>query len=247
MEKLFPIDYLSIQLDFAQRTTELTGVTLYRALRNYTSIGRMANLPHSTPDTHPFMTEMQQLVLATKYGHLLGKLYYQYTEYALNPFPKEDRLNSGHFQLSIPDARAVCHVHFESNTSADPLRTENLSQRRQELSQLFQILKNSEHAKVVKEIGGFSWLYNLKAYCSLFPPDYTASGKTKDWYGSLARWGQFLNNDYTIREDVAREFRQKMNNAQTVDDLKTSFRFSVLETRASVELFYNFYRIINPT
>lgn len=243
MEKLFPIDYLSIQLDFAQRATELTGIGLYRALRTYTSIGRMANLPHSTPDTHPFMTEMQQLVSATKYGHLLGKLYYQYTEYALNPFPKEDRLNSGHFQLSIPDDEEVCHVHFESKTSSNPLRSENLGQRRQELIQLFQILKDSKHAKVVKNIGGFSWLYNLKAYCSLFPPDYVASGKEKDWYGSLARWGQFLNNNYTMRENITKEFKQNVSDAQAVDDLKTSFRFSVLETRAPVELFYNFYRI----
>lgn len=247
MKELFPIEYLDIQLNFAQRATELTGVGLYTALRKYTSVGRMANLPHSTPDNHPFMIKMDQVASAVEYGHILGQLYNLYTKYAYNLFNREGRLTSGCFQLSAPDENEVCHVHFGSKPDRKPLALENLSQRRLELVNLFRILNSSNYANQVTTIGGFSWLYNLKAYCSLFPPDYVASGKEKDWYGSLARWGQFLNNDYTIREDVASEFRLNLSNSGTIDNLKNSFRFGVLETRAPVELFYNFYGINNPT
>lgn len=247
MERLYPIEYLTIQLDFARRAAELTGVGLYSALRNQTSYVRMANLKHSTPNTHPLMLRVQSILPTSRNEYPLDKLYQLYTEYAKRPFPKEDRLKNGHFQLSLPDNEGLCHIHFESKTGPRPLHSDNLDQRRQELIQLFQILKDSKHAKVVKNIGGFSWLYNLKAYCSLFPPDYVASGREKAWYESLARWGQFLNNNYTMRENITKEFKQNVRDAQTVDDLKTSFRFSVLETRAPVELFYNFYGINNPT
>lgn len=230
-------------MNFAQRAAELTGVGLYTALRKYTSVGRMANLPHSTPENHPFMIKMSQIASAVEYGHILGQLYNLYTKYAYNSFNREERLSSGCFQLSAPDENEVCHVHFGSKPDRKPLDLENLSQRRLGLVNLFRILNSSNYANQVTTIGGFSWLYNLKAYCSLFPPDYVTSGSKKDWYGSLARWGQFLNSDYTIREDVASEFRLKMSYSQDIGDLKTFFRFSVLETRAPVELFYNFYQV----
>ena len=64
-----------------------------------------------------------------------------------------------------------------------------------------------------------------------------------DWFGSLAKWGQFLTNKFELRPEAVEKFQLKTSAAKSLEDLKNSFQHQTIQTRASIERYYEFYQV----
>ena len=56
-------------------------------------------------------------------------------------------------------------------------------------------------------------------------------------------WGQFMNRCGEVREDMAREFRERLGRQSGLEGLDECFPFQVLSPEASTRDFYRFYRV----
>jgi len=92
-------------------------------------------------------------------------------------------------------------------------------------------------------VHGSSWLYNVEAYCRLFPNEFRLSART-DTPHLIARslWGQFLRHDGRLNEEQAEVFLDRLNRLEE-EQYAQCFPFQVLLTRASIDLFYAFYGV----
>jgi hypothetical protein len=64
-----------------------------------------------------------------------------------------------------------------------------------------------------------------------------------EWYKSLAFWGQFINSDLTLKDDVVTTFLDCIKDKHTLGDLQNCSPFHVSEPVADIQYFYRFYKI----
>ena len=141
-----------------------------------------------------------------------------------------------------PDTRTA-RLHFEANGSNDvsPLAHEAMRLRQREVGDVI-ARALSEHPQAAW-VRGKSWLYNLEAYRRLFPPSFIA-GLTAVEHDLqfLASWGQFLDRRGDTRAAMVEPFLARIAAASTTTELEDAFPFRILETRAPVADFVEFYR-----
>jgi len=135
-------------------------------------------------------------------------------------------------------------LHFENIETGDdsPLAAEHRGQRLSELASLFAHLKQTtpQPPRVV----GASWLYNLDAYRCLFPKPYLATARViRGRFRHMPLWGQFLNRRGEVKEQVAREFRERLRRLSSLDGLDQCFPLELLGLEASAAEFYAFYGV----
>jgi hypothetical protein len=134
-----------------------------------------------------------------------------------------------HFQNAEPDGRS-------------PLGIERVRQRTEELTALFEHVRRSPVPHV--RVAGASWLYNLDAYRRLFPSAYVATAHVIGRrFQRMPLWGQFLDRSGGLKENVTREFLERLGRQANVDGLDQCFPFQVLSVEAPVREFYEFYGI----
>jgi hypothetical protein len=93
-----------------------------------------------------------------------------------------------------------------------------------------------------KTVRGGSWLYNLEAYKRLFPFEYVSTAQQEDdEFPFLALWGQFLNRNGQLRDQIADPFLACIQEQDTLDGLKQCFPFQVLRPECTIDIFYKFY------
>jgi hypothetical protein len=115
-------------------------------------------------------------------------------------------------------------------------------QRRDDLTALFCHVRQTQDEAV--QIVGASWLYNLRAYARLFPPDYLATACVlPQRFQRLSLWGQFLDRDGAVKNHMAQSFLQCLEQQVDIEQLAEYFAFQVLAVESSVQVFYNFYGI----
>jgi hypothetical protein len=91
-------------------------------------------------------------------------------------------------------------------------------------------------------VRGRSWMYNLPAYCRLFPPEYGLSTVVVEpELQFMSLWGQFLDRRWNLRPGPAGLFRERIATAQTLDAVLGSFPLPVLAPRCHIDHFYAFY------
>jgi hypothetical protein len=133
-------------------------------------------------------------------------------------------------------------LHFQ-NAEADghsPLATERVGQRRAELAALFEQVKRTVGQP--QRVVGASWLYNLDAYRRLFPSAYLATARVMGHrFQHMPLWGQFVDRHGAIKENMTRQFRERLDRQSTVDGLDQCFPLQVLALNASVHEFSDFY------
>lgn len=115
-------------------------------------------------------------------------------------------------------------------------------QRLIELRALFEHAKRTEPQPLW--VVGASWLYNLDAYRRLFPEPYLATAHPfPGRFQHMPLWGQFVDRHGDVRTDMARQFRERLEQQSTLDRLDRCFPLPVLRLEAPVEEFCDFYDV----
>jgi hypothetical protein len=149
----------------------------------------------------------------------------------------------GCFSCDAPTPDGVVRIHFSNRDSEDgigPLDHRKTDRRIGELAAMFGRVR--EHHPDARTVLGGSWLYNLPAYCRLFPAQYVASRVTPDQVrlDGTSSWGQLLD----FRGDVKPAVRKAvLRNLQDLDPAAPwrIFPLQALRAQAPVEAFYRHY------
>ena len=187
----FPREYFALNLSFARRAAEVSGVSLAEALLRYTQLYLAFELGRDFNSDHPFWQEyLAGLPLATDVDEYTRQVYCR----ALSERPRQPpEFAFGCFTYAVWTGSRVRLHFFNNQPGLSPLRHELISERTAELKALFaHVRANLPQAASV--VGG-SWLYNIEAYQRLFPPEFTRSAVLEDPPEPqfLALWGQFLD------------------------------------------------------
>lgn len=129
-------------------------------------------------------------------------------------------------------------LHFQNKGASDQssLSCGLADQRRAELRALMKHVRQimPETTRVV----GASWLYNLDAYCRLFPRAYISTARVLPGsFRYLPLWGQFLDRHGETRPALVQTFDANLKALVDLDGLERCFPFQVLAVEAPVSLF----------
>lgn len=237
---LFSKDFLDLNLKFARKVSDVTGRGFHQSLLQYTHLYLAFGLSRDfAPGNFVWQTYLQQIQDEPDQAEYTHQFYLrqkatQAEQHPINEF--------GCFSYALWDDNRV-RLHFHNATNERGiLQKQKVSERIAELKAMFQHLKAV--IPVTSTVVGGSWLYNIPAYCRLFPIDYLRSAQADDdEYQFMALWGQFLHHDGNVRQYLAQSFLERIEKQNTLDGLKACFPYSVLRLESPILDFYVWYGI----
>lgn len=232
--------FFDLQLAFAERMSSLSGVALERALLDYTNFYIRFGFGREFDSTHSGWREYADGLPGA--DDPSEWTYRFYTTRSRPVAPPGLVATVGCFAYARLDGHRIrIHFHAEGDTRA-PLDRERCDQRKSELATLFADVKRTEHEDV--RVIGASWLYNVHAYRRLFPPAYLATARPyRGRFRHMPLWGQFVNRHGAVRDDVAREFRARLQSLSKVEAADECFPSPLLSLDAPAREFYTFYGV----
>jgi hypothetical protein len=237
----YPLAFFELNLEFAHKAAEVTGQPWQAALLHYTNLYIRFGLGRDFDPCHPaWQAYLHGLREASDPAGWTCQFYRQRPEPVGLP-PGE--VAFGCFSYTLWDAQRVrLHFHNADPAPFSPLSRDRLPHRCRELSAMFAALRaRVDPAAVV--IGG-SWLYNLEAYCRLFPPAFVASARPGDGdFPYLTLWGQFLDRHGQVKLDLAETFHQRLAQPCSLEHLVDCFPYPVLYLEAPLQVFYEYYGV----
>jgi len=255
-----PKKYFELQLAFARKVAERKHLTILDAVDTYAPVirntTRLLGAQRQVGERLPGITDDTLLEEAWATSKERQKEHSkERTEY--HP---EDSTRFGCSSYDYDMGTKTVNVHF-SNTefeedfqdgkdvSTGPLDKEKLDRRKSELKQMFLDIR-SKYPDAVK-VHGRSWLYNLPAYCRLYPDSYLVGAKDYDaelWSHGTSIWGQFLGGndkepgEYGFKEDTAKTFLERVDSVP-VDRLADALPYAPRNAEGDIQDFYSFYGI----
>ena len=233
--------FFDLQLRFAEKAAILSGRPLAHALLDYTNLYIRFGLGRDFDPAHP---TWQEFLAGLKTRSDAREWTYEfYLTRALGSGQPAVTARVGCFAYAPLDAGRI-RLHFRNAepNGHSPLAAERVSLRQAELAALFARVKRTEPRPL--RVVGASWLYNLAAYRRLFPPSYLATARVLGpRFRHMPLWGQFLDRHGAVRENVAREFRDRLERQSSLERLEQCFPFQALAVEAPVQNFYDFYGI----
>ncbi len=234
---LFSVDFFDLQLRFAKRVAELSGVSFTEAVGSHTNIYVRLGMGQGLDITH---SDWQDYLAGL--GTVHEKAQYTHAVHARRlHVPAGPTLANavGCFSYAlIGQDRARLHFHPGERTSGSPLSMENRHLRQRELAALLSKLRASSSSSM--RIVGASWLYNLRSYRCLFPETYLASLQPMAHpYQRMPLWGQFLARDRRVRPEAKARFLEGISQASSLSELDLCFPFPVLTATSPATWFYD--------
>jgi hypothetical protein len=233
--------FFDLQLQFAHKVTELSGLPFARALFEYTNLYVRFGLGRDFNPAHPtWQAYLAGLRDARDRGEWTYQFYLMRSE-AMSAPPVVATFGCFSYALRGGD-RIRLHFRNAETDGHSPLGVERLGHRRADLTALFGHVKRTlgEQVRVV----GASWLYNLDAYRRLFPVSYLATARVLGQrFQHMPLWGQFLDRRGDIREGMIQSFLERLERQSRLDRIDECFPFQVLTVEASVLEFCDFYGI----
>jgi hypothetical protein len=228
----YSVDFFAMQLRFASKVAEISGLPLTETVGSHTNIyvrlGLGPRLNAANPD---WLEYISALSVARDPAALTYEVHLRRLHLPTGP---ELAASVGCFSYAPIGQDCVrLHFHARSNLSDSPLSLANEKLRKWELATLLSKAAGlGENITVV----GASWLYNLVAYRRLFPEPYVSSLQTIECpYERLPLWGQFLNRDGTVRAGAMRHFDSRLAVAANQSGLASCFPFRVLSTSMPIK------------
>ena len=246
---VFARELFDLQLSFAERVRDLTGVPLGVAVFEYTNLyvrlGFGRDFDFDCAGWQFYLVGLEDGADAREWTY---RFYRREPETATAPAVAA---SFGCFSYAIPrdhlrDPSQADRVrlHFRNAEASDrsPLAPERVEQRRAELRALLEHLRTNAGPDV--EVVGASWLYNLEAYRRLFPPEYVGTARPiPAAFRSMALWGQFVDRRGKLRASAVAAFLSALSRAASRDDLGGCFPFQALSVRAPARHFHDFYAV----
>lgn len=227
--------FFDLNLRFARKVAEVSGIPLEGALLGYTHCYvRFTNLRDFAMDNPVWQAYLAGLRDAA------DPLEWTYAFYLEQDARAPSRLRGpqfGCFSYSrLPDGQVRLHFHNAEPGDEHPLGDSRLAQRREELAALVAHVR--EHAPDATRVAGGSWLYNLEAYRRLFPPAFLASARPGEGdFQFMTLWGQFLDRRGGVRPGPAAQFLERLEQAKTLAEARASSPLRVLYLEAGLEVF----------
>jgi hypothetical protein len=231
--------FFDLQLQFAHKVTELSGLPLTHVLLKYTNLYIRFGLGR---DFHPAHPVWQAYLAGLQDTHdrqdWTYRFYLTRAEAMAGP-PVVATFGCFSYALLRGD-RIRLHFQNADTEGHSSLSVACLRQRRADLTALFEHVQRTLPERV--QVVGVSWLYNLEAYHRLFPVSYIATARViSDRFHSMPLWGQFLDRHGGIKESMTRPFLEHLERQVSVERLHECFPFQVLTVEAPVREFYDCY------
>ncbi|MEM7129442.1 MAG: hypothetical protein AAF702_24125 [Chloroflexota bacterium] len=234
-------EFIDVQVQFAERLSEVSGVRLGEMLAEHTLLRQLLDVSisrddHSDPRWQKFVNGFSQSPVAADWA------YEYYLKYPAPVYiPEQPRFGCFTFSYPFRGTSAV-RLHFKNQSNERLLNADSSDSRREELKNLFVYLQ--QHYPAVERVRGGSWLYNIEPYRRLFPPEYIATVEPVGYEtGFFALWGQFLHADGTVRMPAVNRFLACLAQETTVDGCISSFPYEVLRPECPIDIFYEYYTI----
>lgn len=233
--------FFDLQLLFARRVAELSGLPLEQILFAYTNFYIRFGLGgdfHRHGPAHPVWR--QYLAGLRKAGDENEWTYSFYLTRSASFAGPPAEASFGCFSCALmPGDRIRLHFRNTDTDGGSSLGIAHVGKRRSELAALFEHVRRTRHEGI--RVVGISWLYNLEAYRRLFPASYIAGARSlDDRFHSMPRWGQFVDRFGELKESMARPFLERLAG---MEDLHLCFPLQVLTVEAPVGEFYGYYGI----
>ncbi|HEV8269706.1 MAG TPA: hypothetical protein VGQ04_00295 [Chitinophagaceae bacterium] len=250
-----PLEYFSLQLEYAKRAAQISKISLDQALMEFTSFWRRIHdlrlletnktewsFDSKTPQWQELCDRINNNELADIVAHDLylrndnsteaGKQYFGCFRYD--------------FISQVDDDDKIIKIHFKNrdNSGEGPLSKERQSARLQDLKRMFEFI-GENHPEATVVMGG-SWLYNLKSYQRLFPKAFISNMKVEEipFPRTSGIWGQFLNSNGQVNEKIKCSFLNKADHANSTEELLDCFEFKILFARTIIKNFYSHLAIV---
>ena len=233
-ETPYAVEFFDLQLCFARKVAEVTGMQFGEAVGAYTNIYvRLAmgsRLDASNPEWQRYLATLAAAPDQASWTHAL-----HLRRLHLHAGPTA-AMSVGCFSYEALGPDQV-RLHFHATEADAPLSADNRVERLRELAELFAHLGSSTSTGI--EVVGASWLYNLDRYRSLFPERYLKSLRAMAHpYQRMPLWGQFLARDRSVRPEARLHFLADLARASSLTELSRCFRFAVLSATVPAEWFY---------
>ena len=240
----YPQAFFAIQLEFAQKMTELAQQPYLNTILHNTAFYRILGLDWSLEASNPVW---QAYCERLQHEEGDAERTYQFYLTRLDDISEYDtsRQHWGCFTYEYYTDEKCLRLHFAGSLDKSgygPLTSLRKEARFTELRALFLYVK--ERYPEARLVQGGSWLYNRKEYTRLFPTEYGQSAHV-DQPHLIARglWGQFLRFDGRMNERVTELFRERLGQLRNVAEYAHCFPYQNMLTHAPIEAFYRFYEI----
>lgn len=223
--EIYSVEFFDLQLRFAAKVAELSGMPFAEAVGSHTNIYVRLGMGPRLDCANPAWIEYTSNLVAAR--DPVEWTYEVHLRRAHLPSGPGMAASVGCFSYALFGPGHIrLHFHPGHQLSDSPLSPANEQLRRWELTRLItQVVSSSPSTQVV----GASWLYNLRAYRRLFPARYLNCLKPIEHpYQRLPLWGQFLNRDRSIRKEFAHSFESRLARAGNLTELGSCFPLRVL-------------------
>jgi len=233
--------FFDLQLSFAEKVAELSGLPYAHAVLGYTNFYIRFGLGRAFDPAHPRWREYVEGL-----GDGNDRQDWTYRFYLARPHavaPPGLVASFGCFSYAwLSEDRIRLHFQNAETDGLSPLRMERRDQRRSELAALFADVRRTRGIPV--RVVGASWLYNIVAYRRLFPEAYLATARVAERrFRHMPLWGQFVNRHGDVREDAVRQFRDRLAQQSTLEHVDECFPFQVLRLESPAAEFYDFFGV----
>jgi len=241
-KELYPKKLFELIIAYAQKKAEILGIEILESIQKYTPIFYL--IGNYSWDFNSNSPHWKELILRFNKGENLVEIAYEkHVNNYQDPANKKKWFGCFGYKYSIDEqGEGVVKIHFLNDGSSveGPLALSQYKYRIKELKEMFEeIQKNHPDTKYVQ---GGSWLYNLDSYKRLFPKEYVKNMKSRSPKTSiLVIWGQFLNSEWQIKEDMSKRFLDRLHMVKTLEDLDRVFEMKELYPKGEIEDFINFY------
>jgi len=236
----YPYEFFELNYRYARRAAQVSGCALEDALLKYTHLYLAFGLGRSFDPTEPAWVEfLEGLKTETDPKAWIYATYRHSLALRLRP----PEMTFGCFSYAAWEGGRI-RLHFHNPQPGEsPLSRLAIPERMQELRQMFTYIQ--EHVPEAQTVVGGSWLYNLEAYCRLFPAQFIQSARTVEPDPQfIAQWGQFLDHHGAVKPNLARKFLDCLEQQQDLEGVLRCFPYPFIRVEASITFFFPFYGIL---
>lgn len=239
---IYPQAFLGIQLAFAQKMADITGMPYAKSALRNTALYRILGLDWSLDPDDPVW---RQFIAALGVGNDVAyEVYRKRYAQGLVPEYELDQPYWGCFSFEFEPVESVVRVHFSNQDQSGfgPLSSARRDARAAELRAMFAQIQQ-EYPEAARVHGG-SWLYNRAEYRRLFPQEFGDSAQAiKPPLIGRGLWGQFLRHGNRMNEELTATFLANVVTLNDAANFAACFPYQLLVTDAPIQLFYTFYRV----
>ncbi len=232
---------LDLQVEFAQVVAQRIGLSLPRALLDYTNLYVRFGLGREFDADHPVWRRYVDGLAGTTDARAWTRVFHAGLQATVEPPGLVARFGCFSY-ADLGGERIRLHFHDAETDGRSPLADDRQAARRAELAALFAHVRRTRPGP--RRVLGRSWLYNLHAYRRLFPPAYLATARPLPGaFRFMPLWGQFVRRDGSLREGSARTLRERLTRWSGGEDLAACFPLQALAVEADVAELSRFHGV----